>query len=143
MKTQTQLIIESLEQLKVALPQDYSCGIEWSIAHIKEKFESNYTRVEVPKGATTAMQELLLGTIHNISQDEVERLIEKEKEQMKNAVLSVVTKDQRFRKLFEDQFEDYYNQTYNQTKNCAIFTSNGTSVLNCIYCGKTKSQHIL
>ena len=81
MKTQTQLIIESLEQLKVALPQDYSCGIEWSIAHIKEKFESNYTRVEVPKGST-AMQELLLGTIHNISQDEVERLLEKEKEQM-------------------------------------------------------------
>ena len=130
MKTQTQLIIESLEQLKVALPQDYSCGIEWSIAHIKEKFESNYTRVEVPKGAT-AMQELLLGTIHNISQDEVERLLEKEKEQIIDAYYGKI--DGVFG--YREEGQEYYNQTYNQeetleewkskfTHHCAIKTNN-------------------
>lgn len=35
-----------------------------------------------------------------------------EKEQMKNSLLDNVTKNEKFRRVFEEQFEQYYNKTF-------------------------------
>ena len=41
-----------------------------------------------------------------------EQALRMEKEQMKDAYLTHVTKTERLRKIFEQQFEEYYNETY-------------------------------
>jgi len=44
--------------------------------------------------------------------DLIEQVKEMEKDQMKDAALSNVTKNHKLRKIFENQFEQYYNETY-------------------------------
>ena len=43
-----------------------------------------------------------------------ETLLEKEKQQLKDAALSNVTKNHKLRAIFENQFEQYYNETFNK-----------------------------
>jgi len=67
-------------------------------------------------------------------------LLEKEKEQIKKAY-----EDGKNLIQYKDEWgEIYYNQTYNQKNNdkCGCFVSDGTTSMNCKFCGKHYSQHI-
>ena len=107
----------------------------------------------------TAMQELIEWVEERFSnphQTEVFKkateLLEKEKEQiidfhimlMKNGLEqegNVIEWD--YNELKQEALE-FYNQTYNQNNNdkCGCFVSDGTTSMNCKFCGKHYSQHI-
>jgi hypothetical protein len=50
--------------------------------------------------------------VFGVMYDLIEQVKEMEKDQMKDAALSNVTKNHKLRKIFENQFEQYYNETY-------------------------------
>ena len=103
----------------------------------------------------TAMQELIdeLDLIkivekHNFFMVKyiIEQSLEKEKQQILKAYEDGADHGMD---VIEDGLDyvvaiEYYNQTYNQNNNdkCGCFVSDGTTSMNCKFCGKHYSQHI-